>query len=49
MLLVPHTVAAARHAAELNLIDPEILPDIQAEKEEDEQAPSPIEQLISSE
>jgi phosphatidate phosphatase APP1 len=49
MLLVPHTVAAARHAAELNLIDPEILPDIQAEKEEDEQAPSPIEQLISEE
>jgi hypothetical protein len=49
MLLVPDTVAAAIHAASLKLIDPEILPDIQAEKEEDEQAPGPVEQIISGE
>jgi phosphatidate phosphatase APP1 len=49
MLLVPDTVAAAKHAASLKLIDPEIIPDIRAEKEEDQQAPGPVEQLLSSE
>jgi phosphatidate phosphatase APP1 len=46
MLLVPDTVAAAKHAAVHGFIDPEILPDIRAEKEEDAAAPSDLEQII---
>jgi phosphatidate phosphatase APP1 len=49
MLLIPDTVAAAKHAATHGYIDPEIIPDIRAEKAEDEQAPSDLEQMIGSE
>lgn len=46
MLLVKDTVAAAKHAALHEFIDPEILPDIRAEKEEDAQGPGELEQII---
>lgn len=49
MLLVPDTVAAARHAIKLGLIDPEQLPDVRAEKAEDAQAPNELEQLLDTE
>ncbi|QHT69671.1 DUF2183 domain-containing protein [Rhodocytophaga rosea] len=48
MLLVPDTVVAAKHAASKGYIDPEILPDIRAEKVEDQQAPSDLEQIIGT-
>jgi phosphatidate phosphatase APP1 len=46
MLLVKDTEEAARHAAGLNYIDPENIPDIIQEKIEDNNAPSDLEQLI---
>ncbi|AQG82661.1 App1 family protein [Spirosoma montaniterrae] len=37
MLLVPDTVAAAEHAAQLGLIDPDTLPEIRADRQADEE------------
>jgi phosphatidate phosphatase APP1 len=48
MMLVPDTVAAARHAIEQGFIPPEFLDNIQEEKERDEEEPEPLEQLLSS-
>jgi phosphatidate phosphatase APP1 len=46
MLLVPDTVTAARHAAERGWIDPHLLPDIEADRTRDKQAPTQLEQLV---
>lgn len=46
MLLVPDTVTAARHAAEYGWIDPQSLPDIEADRTRDKQAPTQLEQLV---
>jgi phosphatidate phosphatase APP1 len=46
MLLVPDTVTAARHAAEQGWIDPQTLPDIEADRTRDKQAPTQLEQLM---
>lgn len=49
MVLVKDTEAAALHAARLGFIDPEVLPEIRAEKAYDETMPSEMEVLLDSE
>lgn len=48
MLLVPNTVAAARHAIKKGFIPSEFLDDVEKEKEKDERPPEPLEELLSS-
>ena len=46
LVLADDTVAIARHAIEHNFISPEALPAIEANKEEDEAPPTPLETLL---
>ncbi len=48
MVLVADTEAAAIHAAEHGLIDPDALPDIRAEKAKDQEAPGDLVQMLKS-
>lgn len=47
MLVVPDSYAAATHAAEIGLIHPDALPTIREERNEDQQAPTPLEQALN--
>ncbi len=47
LLLVPDSYAAAEHAAAQGFIPPEALPDIRRERDEDEQAPTPLQQALN--
>jgi phosphatidate phosphatase APP1 len=49
MLLVRDTVEAAIHAASRGFIRPDTLLDIREERREDQQPPTPIEQMLDSE
>lgn len=48
IMLVPDTVAAARHAVEQGYIPADFLNDIQEQKEQDAKEPEPLETLLSS-
>lgn len=47
MLLVKDSYEAAEHAAALGLIHPDALPEIREERNEDVQAPTPVEQALN--
>lgn len=46
MLLIPDSYYAAEHASKLGLIHPDALPTIREERNEDQQAPTPLEQAL---
>ena len=46
MILAPDTVAAARHAVSLDLIDEAALAEVAGEKRREERRPGPIESAV---
>lgn len=49
MLLIPDSYYAAEHACKLGLIHPDALPTIRDERNEDQEAPTPLEQALNVE
>jgi phosphatidate phosphatase APP1 len=47
ILLVQDSYAAAKHAAEVGLIHPDALPTIREQRDEDRQAPTPVQQVLN--
>jgi phosphatidate phosphatase APP1 len=49
MLLIPDSYYAAEHATKIGLIHPDALPTIREERNEDQEAPTPLEQALNVE